>query len=71
MRERNCQPQPTEARIPFETVHERLLDPAHLGAFKTLILPNIAALSEAHCRQIRDFAAQGGSVVANYQECSM
>jgi len=56
-----------EARIPFEMVHDRLLDPAHLGAFKTLILPNITALSEAQCRQIRDFAAQGGSVVATYE----
>ena len=56
-----------EARIPFEMVHDRLLDPAHLGAFKTLILPNIAALSETQCRQIRDFAAQGGSVVATYE----
>ena len=41
-----------EARLPFEMVHDRLLDPAHLAAFKTLILPNIAALSDAQCRQL-------------------
>ena len=46
-----------EARIPFEMVHDRLLDAAHLGTFKVLILPNIAALSDAQCRQIRDFVA--------------
>src|SRR5256885_2195962 len=34
-----------EARVPFEMVHDRLLDAEHLAAFKTLILPNIAALS--------------------------
>ena len=38
-----------EARIPFEMVHDRLLDPEHLAPFKTLILPNIAALSMAQC----------------------
>ncbi len=56
-----------EARIPFEMVHDRLLDSAHLAPFKTLILPNIAALSDAQCRQLRDFAHQGGSVVATYE----
>src|SRR3989442_15531356 len=35
-----------EARIPFEMVHDRLLDAEHLGRFRTLILPNIAALSD-------------------------
>ncbi len=53
-----------EARIPFEMVHDRLLDPARLGAFRTLILPNIAALSDAQCAQLRQFVAQGGGLVA-------
>jgi hypothetical protein len=56
-----------ESRIPFEMVHDRLLDAAHLDPFKTLILPNIAALSDAQCRQLRDFVARGGSLVATYQ----
>ena len=38
-----------EARIPFEMVHDRLLDAEHIGRFKALILPNIAALSDAQC----------------------
>ena len=38
-----------EARIPFEMVHDRLLDAEHLTPFKTLILPNIAALSDEQC----------------------
>ena len=41
-----------EARIPFEMVHDRLLDAAHIDQFKTLIFPNIAALSTAQCEQI-------------------
>jgi hypothetical protein len=53
-----------EARIPFEMVHDRLLDEAHLAPFKTLVLPNIAALSDGQCGQLRRFVARGGSLVA-------
>jgi hypothetical protein len=56
-----------EARIPFEMVHDHLLDPEHIDRFKTLILPNIAALSSRQCDQIRAFVGQGGSVVATYE----
>jgi len=56
-----------EARIPFEMVHDRLLDPGHIGQFKTLILPNIVALSDAQCRQLSDFVASGGSVIATHE----
>jgi len=53
-----------EARVPFEMVHDRLLDPEHLAPFKALILPNITALSEAQCGQLRQFVARGGGLVA-------
>ena len=56
-----------EARIPFEMVHDRLLQAAHLGPFKTLILPNIAALSEAQCAQLRAFVERGGGLIATYE----
>src|SRR5207249_4353735 len=56
-----------EARIPFEMVHDRLLDPARLRPFKTLILPNIAALSDAQCDQLRAFVKNGGSLIATYE----
>ena len=56
-----------EARIPFEMVHDQLLDPAHLHQYKTLILPNLAALSDAQCRQVREYVAQGGSLIATYE----
>ena len=56
-----------EARIPFELVHDRLLDAAHIGQFKTLILPNIAALSNAQCDQLRAFVNNGGSMIATYE----
>jgi hypothetical protein len=59
-----------ESRIPFEMVHDRLLDAEHLAPFKTLILPNIAALSDAQCDQLRAFVASGGSIIAT-QETSL
>jgi hypothetical protein len=56
-----------EARIPFEMVHDKLLEPEHLGKFKLLLLPNIAALSDAQCDQLRNFVQQGGSLLATYE----
>jgi hypothetical protein len=56
-----------EARIPFEMVHDRCLDPEQIDRFKVLLLPNIAALSDAQCAQLRDFARRGGSLVATHE----
>jgi hypothetical protein len=56
-----------EARIPFEMVHDQLLDAAHVGQFKTLILPNVVALSDAQCRQLHEFVERGGSVIATHE----
>lgn len=53
-----------EARVPFELVHDRLLDAEHLAPFKTLILPNIAALSDAQCERLRAFVRGGGGLIA-------
>ena len=56
-----------EARVPFEMVHDQLMDAAHLAPFKVLILPNVAALSDAQCGQLRAFVERGGSIVATYE----
>lgn len=56
-----------EARIPFEMVHDKLLDEGHLAQFQTLILPNIAALSDAQCAQLQAFVARGGGLVATHE----
>jgi len=56
-----------EARIPFEMVHDRLLDAEHTGQFRLLILPNIAALSDRQCDQLRDYVRRGGSIVATHE----
>ena len=56
-----------EARIPFEMVNDQLLDAAHVDQYKVLVFPNIAALSEAQCRQIREFTGRGGGIVATHE----
>jgi hypothetical protein len=53
-----------EARVPFEMVHDRKLDAASLAPFRTLILPNVAALSDAQCAELRAFVRAGGGLVA-------
>jgi len=56
-----------EARIPFEMVHDRMLDREHIAQFRTLILPNIAALSDLQCRQIQEFVESRGNIVATFE----
>jgi len=56
-----------ESRIPFEMVHDHNLDSAHLAPYKTIILPNIAALSDAQCDQLRAFVKNGGSLIATHE----
>jgi len=56
-----------EARIPFEMVHDQLLDSEHVSQFRTLILPNIACMSDAQCEQISAFVRNGGSIVATLE----
>ena len=56
-----------EARVPFELVHEQYLDAGHTDHFKLLILPNIAALSQSQCQQIKDYVDRGGSIMATFE----
>ncbi len=56
-----------EGRIPFDMVHDRLLDSEHVHRFKLLVLPNVAALSDAQCDQLRQYARRGGSILATFE----
>lgn len=53
-----------EARIPFEMADDRLLEPEHISRYRVLVLPDVAALSDKQCRQLRDYVAAGGRIVA-------
>jgi hypothetical protein len=56
-----------EARIPFEMVHDGKLGDADTERLRTLILPNIAALSETQCDRLRSFVGSGGGLVATFE----
>jgi len=56
-----------EARVPFEMVHDQYLDAVHIDQFKLLILPNIAALSDKQCQQIKDYVDRGGNIMATFE----
>jgi hypothetical protein len=56
-----------EGRIPFEMVHDRLLQPELVNQFKLLLLPNIAALSDEQCAQLRNYVGAGGSILATHE----
>ncbi|MEX2231996.1 MAG: alpha-amylase family protein [Cyclobacteriaceae bacterium] len=56
-----------EDSMPFEMVNDRMLDETNLSPFKLLILPNIAALSDSQCEQLRKFTQRGGSIVATFE----
>lgn len=56
-----------EARVPFDMVHDELLDADHIDRYRVLILPNIAALSDRQCQKLTDYVARGGSIVATHE----
>jgi Hypothetical glycosyl hydrolase 6/Beta-galactosidase trimerisation domain len=56
-----------ESRVPFDMVHDRLLDAERLASYNTLILPNIAVLSDSQCDQLRAYVKAGGNLIATYE----
>ena len=56
-----------ESRVPFEMVHDRLLDAEHLASYRTLLLPNIACLDDAQCGQLQAFVQRGGNLIATHE----
>jgi hypothetical protein len=56
-----------EGRFFFDFVHEDDLEPSTLKKYSALILPNVALLSETQCRQLRQYAEGGGSLLATFE----
>jgi len=56
-----------EGRFVFDFVHEDDLSPAVLKKYSALILPNVALLSDEQCRQLREYARGGGSLLASFE----
>jgi len=56
-----------EGHIPFEMINAGVLSADQLKPFKTVILPNITALSDEQCDVIRKFVEGGGSLLATFE----
>jgi hypothetical protein len=56
-----------EGRFVFDFLHEEDLTTPRIDKYKTLLLPNVALLSDAECSAIQRFVARGGSVMASFE----
>jgi hypothetical protein len=56
-----------EARMPFDVVLDSDLSLDRLTRYSTLILPNMALMSDAQAKQIEAYVAQGGSLLATFE----
>ena len=56
-----------EGRYLFDFVHEDKLAPDNLRKYSALLLPNIALLSDAQCRQLQQYVDSGGSLLATFE----
>jgi hypothetical protein len=56
-----------ETRYPFDFVHEDDLAAETLEKYAALLLPNVALLSDEQCRQLEQYAASGGSLLATFE----
>ncbi len=56
-----------ESRIPFDMIDSHYIDAEHLNAYRAIILPNIAVLSDADCAALKRYVANGGAVLADYE----
>ena len=56
-----------EAHVPFDVVAEHNLTSEQLSAYKVLVLPNTACMSDRLVQLIEHYVAQGGGLVATYE----
>ena len=56
-----------QGRHLFDFVHEENLNEDILQNYRTLILPNVAFLSDDQCKQLRAYVKSGGRLLATYE----
>jgi len=56
-----------EDRTTFEMVHAATLSAERLAEFRAVIMPNVAALSDAECEVLRTYVKNGGGLVATFE----
>jgi len=56
-----------EGRFLFDFVHEDRMELERLSKYSALVLPNVAMLSDAQCKQLRAYVKAGGSLLATFE----
>jgi hypothetical protein len=56
-----------DGRFVFDFVHEDRLSREVLDRYSTLLLPNVALLSDAQCRELHGYVERGGSLLATFE----
>ncbi|HEV2597872.1 alpha-amylase family protein [Sphingopyxis sp.] len=56
-----------ENRIAYDFVHVNDLGAERLAQYDTLLLPNVALMSDAQATSLRQFAQRGGSLIATFE----
>jgi hypothetical protein len=56
----------SEAHIPFDVISDKVLSAQRLSAYRTIVLSNLACVSDETAATIEAFAAAGGGVVASF-----
>ena len=56
-----------EGRFLFDYVHEEDLGAGTLGKYAAVLVPGVAWLSDAQCRQLSDYVESGGSLMASFE----
>lgn len=56
-----------EGRFLFDFVHQENLSLQMLKRYRALLIPNAAYLRDTECRRIREYVAQGGSLLATFE----
>jgi len=56
-----------EGRFLFDFVHQQNLTSAKLKPYRALLIPNAAFLRDSECDAIREYVADGGSVLATFE----
>ena len=54
-------------RHAFDFVHEDRLELERIAKYRALILPNVAILSDWHCRQLREYVHAGGALMGSFE----
>lgn len=57
----------TEARIPFDVILESDLTSKKLASYQTLVLANVALMSDAQASAVKAFVAAGGSLLSTFE----